>query len=644
MTATSLYRDTLRMPMAPLGPENPLPLADALLEAPFELGDVPDALRAGTQIGRLRSLHPYLMQDDYGRDRTPAELDTVVLDNGLLRAVFVPAFGGRLWSLTDLVSGRELLYANAAVQPANLALRNAWLAGGVEWNIGTKGHSVHTMAPLHAAVVTGPDGGPRLRMWELDRVRQVVFQIDAWLPEGARALHVYVRIENPDPDPVPMYWWSNAAVAQSDDLRVLAPADRAYATGYQGTVSEVGVPVADGRDHSWPATSPRSADYFYAIAEDQLPWVAGVDGTGHGLAIASTSRLRGRKLFCWGTGEGGRRWQQWLSPEGGQYVELQAGLAATQFEHVLMPACTRWDWVEVYGDVAADPAPAHGDDWQVATRHVGARVADLAGDLENILAEARTLADAAPDRMVATGSGWGALERLRRAATGEPWIEEASRPFAAATLGELQAPWHLLLTDPGADPFAGADPTVPPASYVTGSFWTERLGRLPAGWLRDYHLGVLAQARADLPAAEAHLRASLADRPTAWALRALARLAAERGRPGESADLLTEALRYAPEAPHLLREAMAAALAADRPAAALELFDTAPPAARQGGRVRLLEGTAAVRADHLERAEAVLEADIVIADLREGERSLSDLWREVFPTVPLPARYDFRMS
>ena len=30
-------------------------------------------------------------------------------------------------------------------------------------------------------------------------------------------------------------------------------------------------------------------------------------------------------------------------------------------------------------------------------------------------------------------------------------------------------------------------------------------------------------------------------------------------------------------------------------------------------------------------------------DLREGERSVDQLWALVFPDRPLPARYDFRM-
>ena len=104
----------------------------------------------------------------------------------------------------------RLLYRNPILQPANLALRNAWFAGGVEWNIGTIGHSPTTCEPLHAARVLQPDGTPVLRMYEFERMREVVFQVDAWLPEDSPVLLVHVQIVNPSDTETPMYWWSNS--------------------------------------------------------------------------------------------------------------------------------------------------------------------------------------------------------------------------------------------------------------------------------------------------------------------------------------------------------------------------------------------------------------------------------------------------
>ena len=61
-------------------------------------------------------------------------------------------------------------------------------------------------------------------MWEFDRLREVVFQVDAWLPpDSPRAAG-----GDPHPEPerhaVPMYWWTNAAV----------PANRAGASRRAG--------------------------------------------------------------------------------------------------------------------------------------------------------------------------------------------------------------------------------------------------------------------------------------------------------------------------------------------------------------------------------------------------------------------------
>ncbi|MFI2707713.1 hypothetical protein ACH5WX_09215, partial [Nocardioides sp. CER28] len=96
-------------------------------------------------------------------------------------------------------------------------------------------------------------------------------------------------------------------------------------------------------------------------------------------------------------------------------------------------------------------------------------------------------------------------------------------------------------------------------------------------------------------------------------------------------------------------EAMQALLDAGRPDEALELLDVVPEPARRHGRVRLLELRAALGAGDLERAGPILDSDLVVDDLREGEDSLADLWagyhraRGTADPPPLPARLDFRM-
>ncbi|MBP2478747.1 hypothetical protein JOF53_007619 [Crossiella equi] len=644
---TSFAQGRLRLPMSPVGPENPLPPITGLLDelGATDLSGVPEDLAAAARYGHVRGMMPYLTQDSYTRAPVESTVDTVVLDNGRLRAEFVPSLGGRLWSLRDLDRDRELLHVPRLLQPANLALRNAWFAGGVEWNIGTRGHSPFTCAPLHAAQVRGPGGVPALRMWEWERLRGVVFQVDAWLGEDSPVLHVGVRIHNPQPHEVPMYWWSNTAVTESRELRVLAPSASAFRTHYSGKLSRVDVPVAGGLETTYPAGVPDAADFFHDLPDtpDGHPWIAALDAQGYGLAQSSTGRLRGRKLFTWGDSVGGRHWQEWLGgADTAPYCEIQAGLARTQYEHLPMPAGADWTWVETYGPLAADPAAVHGDSWPDAVAEVGRAV--TASVSTACLYAALHEYDAVTSKLppvtdFSAGSGWGALERHRRAASGEPLLP-ASTPFAEQTLGPDQQPWLELLRT---KTFPEHDPATPPPSYAEPADWAARLAAAPQHWATAYHRGVLAHNTGALDEAADHYRQSLALAPSAWALRALARVSTEQGDPGKAAQLLREALALAPGVWQLAAETVSTLLSAGSAREALDVLDGLTAAVAERGRLQLLRVQAHLAAGEPEAAAALLRAGIEVPDLREGEVSLDQLWATACPEEDLPARYDFRM-
>jgi hypothetical protein len=669
---TELRRDVLRIPGAADPAAGRLPILHGIDRPGFDsaVAPYPDMAR-NLDYGRPSTLLPYTMQDSYTRERTDRELPSLVLENEVLTATFLPDYGGRLWSLVHRPTGRELLHRNPILQPANLALRDAWLAGGVEWNIGGTGHWPLTCSPLHAVRLSAPDGTPVLRMYEFERLRRVVMTVDAWLPPGSPTLMVHVALHNPAESPTPVYWWSNIAVPQSPDVRVVAPAERAFHFDYTAQLKLIDFPQSTAGDQSYPARFPAAADFFMDIPTGERRWIAALDRDGSGLVQTSTDRLIGRKLFQWGVGAGGQRWQEWLSGPDAEYIEIQAGLARTQLEHLELPGGATWEWVEAYGLLEADPAVVHGtwdesrdavaealerlvpraslDAALAETQHFGEAAADPraavegapatgepgaaaqagagAGAQAGARAQAGAGAAAVPE-VLHRGSGWGGLEIAAGSLAGDEL-----RPFGSCDAE--QQPWLDLLRT------KRLPSSEPPASPVTGPIWRSLLEASADDWHALYHLGLLRLADDDRDGARDAWTRSLADRPNAWAQRALAHLA---GSPTEAADLTLAAHRLNPELRELTIETLQALLAADRPADALDVISTLSPEDRAHGRIRLYHAQAALTTGDLDQVRRLLDEGITVDNLQEGEASLDLLWLAAHPDQPVPPEYDFRMS
>ena len=384
-------------------------------------------------------------------------------------------------------------------------------------------------------------------------------------------------------------------------------------------------PILDGVDRTYPTRSARAADWFFDLEEPARPWVAAVDGEGRGLVQASTAALRGRKLFVWGTGRGGSHWQEWLTGGGAQYLEIQAGLARTQLEHVPMPARATWDWVEAYGLLECDPAAVHGDDWGAARAHAGVQVDDLVPPdrLDAALDDAMSWADTPPTDVLQMGSGWGALERIARARAGDVSLDLPGTPFPDDALEPAQEPW-LALVD-GADRLPG-DPGEPPVSSQVSPEWLERLGRA-RGWQASLQRGIARWAHGDDAGAEAEWAASLDDEPTAWAHRSLGALARHRGDMDAAVTHYRAATQLTGPLLPLTLELLEVLLEADRPAEVLRVVESASLDQRQNGRLRFAEARAALGTGDLGRVTAIVDAGLVLPDVREGELSLTEFWR-----------------
>lgn len=626
---------------------------DEYIRAPFTiLPEVTAEERKYIGKGMIPTLLPYQVQNQYDRARVDLELDAVVLENEYLKATFVTSMGGRLWSLYDKKAGRELLYANDVFQPGNLALRNAWISGGVEWNIGIKGHNMWTCSPLFAEELKDKDGNSMLRMYEYERIRGVVYSITAKLEKDV--LLVHPEIENTSDKEVYMYWWSNIAVDETPDTRVISPCSKSFWCAYEEGayyLGNAGIPVNEGVDVTYTMNLERSRDFFYKIPENEKKWITAVDETGYGLIHMSTPELTGRKVFAWGEGEGGKHWNEWLSDCGKKYIEIQAGILKTQLEYFPMAAKATLSWTEGYGAFQGNPEILHGKEWNGVIDEVKSHI----GEQQKIVEDAVFETDGKSE-LKYMGSGWGAIENMVREIPVSSHLD-----FPKASLNEECAEWVKLLETGELD---APDKNIPIKSYVKGGIWIEKLKAATDSWYKFNQLGVtIWTTYNDLDTAYDMFLKSVELEPNAWSYRNLAQIEKNEYRNYEKAvEFMEKAIAEKNDYQPLWVNYAEALVAVKNFKKWTEVYENdIPENLKTNGRLKMLYALALVEVDRYEESLAILMDNFIMPDIKEGEFSISHIWLsihrkklategitkitddEIYAKYPLPYELDFRM-
>lgn len=660
---TQLRFEDMPIAAANLGEESCLPdiMNNKYIHTPIRVTDkVTEDERKLIGKDMISTLLPYCIQDGYDRERKTTMLPAAVLENEYLKATFLPSLGGRLWSLIDKKQGKELLYRNAVFQPANLSLRNAWFSGGVEWNVGIKGHNPLTCSPMFACACTNRYGEPVLKMYEYERIRGIVYSVCATLKDDVLLVHPI--IENTDDKDKYMYWWSNIAVDEKEGLRILSPAEETFVSYYDESgyvLDSAPLPVMhikgmdEAVDVSYPERIYRSGDFFYKIAKDRKKWVAAVDRDGSGLAQFSDPLLQGRKLFVWGRQQGGRHWNEWLSDGYKPYVEIQAGLLKTQLEHFVMDKHSTIQWTEGYCGVSADAKSLHNPDYFTSADHLEDTISDkfsyLNGGYFDFVSQ---------QEPVCFGSGWGAVENKIRAAS----ISQINI-FPQESIQNEQSDWIQLLQTGSLPDHKVDEPIV---SYVSGTFWKNLLkNNLRQNWYDYYQLGVIYCADCQFDDAMSCFIRSNQLKENAWSLRCMAQIQKNiNGNTKLAADNMLRAVELIPNYRPLLWDCADALIADGRYTEFLTVYRNMSDAMKENGRIRFFLGVCLIKLERLEEASALLTEKLIVNDLKEGEYSISQLWVELYRLIiakekavspetvteaavleqyPLPYQLDFRM-
>ena len=108
--STELKMEQKRMKAAPLGEGCSVPDLSGEDIWQNQLQFCLDEEEVYGGYGVIKSAYPYRQQNDYTRELQDREVQTIILENRYLKAVFLPEYGGRLWELWDKETGKSVIY------------------------------------------------------------------------------------------------------------------------------------------------------------------------------------------------------------------------------------------------------------------------------------------------------------------------------------------------------------------------------------------------------------------------------------------------------------------------------------------------------------------------------------------------------
>ncbi|HEY3131835.1 MAG TPA: DUF5107 domain-containing protein [Acidobacteriota bacterium] len=264
--------------------------------------------------------------------RVERAYQAVFLENEYLRVTVLPELGGHLYAIFDKTANRDVLYTNHVIKYALVAIRGAWVSGGIEWNF-PDGHTLTTVSPIDYATGTDPDGSVSVTVGDTERVQRMQWAVTVRLRPGWKVVETEVTLNNRRETPGRYWFWATAAAHATDDMRFVYPMLEAYPHMFWPVFSfpkEKGIDVGTYREvpNYLSLFARNSLRDFFGIYYEKSDW-----GVVH---VADHRRVPGKKSWTWGTEDAGNIWIEKLTDRDGQYVEFQAGRFETQMEHEFM--------------------------------------------------------------------------------------------------------------------------------------------------------------------------------------------------------------------------------------------------------------------------------------------------------------------
>lgn len=339
--------------------------------------------------------YPYTMQDEFTTKCLDQDHRALFLENEYLKVTILPDIGGRIHSVLDKTTNQEVFHLNDSIRPARIALRGAWVSGGIEWNPGPQAHTVISYEPITCSLEPHPDGSASIVISNTLRDSGLRWQVRVTLRPGVAVLDEQIRIANPTDAVRPYFFWNNTSFPNNGNgTRILWPAT--LICDHFGTKFTRWPISEEGKDMTWLKNYQDTAAMFTVNCIYDFFGAYNVDADRGMVQYGDRRILPGKKCWTWGKSNSGVMRQKFLGEKNTEYIEVQSGPLPTQSDYEFVDPHRAIEWQECWYSVHG-----LGEGFEYCTRELAVQTQrPTGGDLQV--------------RMLATAKYDGARVRVER--------------------------------------------------------------------------------------------------------------------------------------------------------------------------------------------------------------------------------------
>ena len=268
--------------------------------------------------------YPYFRFDGFANKAVDMEWKMVIMENDYIKLSLCPEIGGKIWGAIDKTTGKEFIYDNSVVKFRDIAMRGAWTSGGIEFNFGIIGHVPTSATPVDYLVKEKEDGSVSCYIFSYEWLTRTMWTVEVNLPKDKAYFSTHTTWHNQSSIDQPYYQWMNAAYSVGGNAEFCYPGN--HQIGHGGEAYSFPIDK-EGRNIGWYEKNNFGNSKSYHVLGHYndfygIYWHNEDFGSVH---VSNFDEKLGMKIFLWGQSREGGIWEELLTDNDGQYIELQSG-------------------------------------------------------------------------------------------------------------------------------------------------------------------------------------------------------------------------------------------------------------------------------------------------------------------------------